>query len=114
MHHLFINTVSFYYRIIILLWIINIKLYISTSLVKFGISYLCVSPKAKSSTVIVYGPEKSWMTPSLKAIPVCPMNGKNHDIIGRGVHTMQRGNLALDGSITASCTDYFFFFAYLV
>lgn len=63
--------------------------------------YLWVSPKARSSTVTVYGPAKSWMTPSLIEIPVCPMKGRIQVIRGRGVHTIQKGNLAFYGSILA-------------
>ena len=44
--------------------------------------------------VMEYGPEKSWIMPSLIAIPVCPIDGRNQEMSGRGVHTMQNGNLA--------------------
>jgi hypothetical protein len=46
------------------------------------------------------------MTPSLIAIPVWPMNGRNHEITGKGTQTIQNGNLALMGSI--------FYFYYLI
>ena len=52
--------------------------------------------------LIVYGPAKSCIIPLLKAIPVCPINGKIHVINGRGVHTILKGNLASYALISAS------------
>ena len=39
--------------------------------------YLVGSPKAMLSTVTVYGPAKSFITPSVVQMPVCPISGNN-------------------------------------
>lgn len=61
--------------------------------------YRVGAPNAKLSTQTKFGPAKSRMTPSSLHIPMWPIQGKNHDSTGRGVHTMQRGNRLLARSI---------------
>ncbi len=38
--------------------------------------------------------EKSCIRPSLVPIPVCPIKGNTHVMMGIGVHVMQRGYLS--------------------
>ena len=78
-----------------------------------GRSYLWVSPNAKSSIVIVYGPAKSWMTPSLIAIPVWPMGGRIHVMTGIGVQTIQNGKRACLGLIFLMIVEEAFCFGSL-
>ena len=99
MHETFEFFIGFQHWLIISLDILDIQLHIPKHIK--ALIYLWVSPKAKSSIVIVYGPAKSWMMPSLIAIPVCPINGKSQVIKGKGVQTMQKGNLACSASILA-------------
>ena len=51
---------------------------ISVALLRSNCQYFVGVPNAMLSTVTVYGPAKSWITPSAVHIPVCPISGKNH------------------------------------
>lgn len=68
--------------------------------------YRVGEPNAKLSTQTKLGPAKSKMTPSSLHIPMWPMQGKNHDSRGSGVHTMQQGNRLLAGSICFNSVSF--------